>query len=183
MECPHCGAANSLMSDRCFHCGRDLSAAPPGPDTGSAGPATRTNVGHAATSAARLYLFVGIGLSVVSGVFLALTYVGIAPILPAGTVAPAIAYAPAAIAVALLGVVLFVVRRRVPGRPPGLSVEEYWSNPEMGGKVASIWFLLEGGGIIAGVGYFVTGEPTSAIAMGLMIAAYWLCGPDRLTGP
>ena len=28
MECPHCAAANSLMSDRCLQCGGDLSTPP-----------------------------------------------------------------------------------------------------------------------------------------------------------
>jgi len=180
MECPHCGTVNSAMSGRCLRCGGDLSA-PPRRPSAARSPASRMSVGNAATSAdpARLHRSVGIGLSVLSSVFLVLTYLGIAPILRVDTVAPVIAYAPAAIAVALWGVALLILRPRVPGRPPGWSVEQFWSAPEMGGKVVSIWFLLEGGGIIAAVGYFLTGEPTSAIAMGLMNAAYWLCGPDR----
>jgi hypothetical protein len=114
----------------------------------------------------------------VSGVSLVLTYLGIAPILPAGTVTPTIAYVPSVIAVALLVVALFVLRPRVPGCPPGLSVEEFWSTPEMGGKVLPIWLLLDGAGMIAAVGYVITSQPASAFAMCLAIAAYWLCGPD-----
>ena len=69
----------------------------------------------------------------------------------------------------------------MPGCPPGQSREEFWSRPEMGGKVVPIWLLLEGGGMIAAVGYFLTSHPASAFAMGLAIAAYWWCGPDVFT--
>jgi hypothetical protein len=115
----------------------------------------------------------------VAAVSLVLTYLGIAPILPAGTVTPVIAYAPSVIAVALVAVALFVLRPRVPGCVPGQSGEEFWSAPEMGGKVLPIWFLLDGGGMIAAVGYILTSQPVSAFAMGLAIASYWWCGPDR----
>jgi hypothetical protein len=120
----------------------------PGLSEDSGNPATPTSIRKAATSAnaAQLHRYLGTGLVLVSGVSLVLTYLGIAPILPAGTVTPTIAYAPSVIAVALLAVALFVLRPRVPGCPPGLSVEEFWSTPEMGGKVLPIWFLLEGGG-------------------------------------
>jgi hypothetical protein len=39
-------------------------------------------------------------------------------------------------------------------------------------------FLLEGAGSMAAVGYFVGGEPVSAIATGVVIVAFWLSGPD-----
>ncbi len=42
----------------------------------------------------------------------------------------------------------------------------------------SVWFLMEGAGMLAVVGYFVTGEPIAAIAAGLTIVAFWLCGPN-----
>lgn len=132
----------------------------------------------APASAAQLHRFLGTGLVLLAGVFLLLTYLRIAPILPADTVTPVIAYGSSAIAVALMAAALFVLKPRVPACTLGQSVEEFWSTPAMGGQVFMIWFLVEGAGMIAAVGYFLTGQPAAAFVTGLAIAAYWLCGPN-----
>lgn len=72
---------------------------------------------------------------------------------------------------------LFVFKPRVPDRLLGQSVEQYWSAAEAGGKAVLVWILLEGAGVLAVVGYCLTGEIVSAIAAGLTIVAFWMCGP------
>ena len=125
-----------------------------------------------------LHRFLGIGLVLVATVFLALTYGGIAPVLAADGVTPKVAYAFAAVAVVLVAVALLLCKPRVPNRGPGQSVDEYWSTPEVSEKVMLVWFLLEGAGTLAGVGYLLTGELVTAIAMGLAIVVFWMFGPS-----
>jgi hypothetical protein len=129
----------------------------------------------------QLHRLLGAGLLVISGVALALTYFGVAPLRPADQLTPVIAYALAIVAFSLLGVSVFVLWPRVPSRPSGMSVEEFWAKPAMGGKAILIWFLVEGGGVLATVGFLLTSHPATAIAMALSIAAYWSCGPERFT--
>jgi hypothetical protein len=128
---------------------------------------------------AQLHRSLGAGLLVISGVALALTYFGVAPLRPADGLTPVIAYALAIVAFSLLAVSLFVLWPRVPRRPPGMSVEEFWAKPEMGAKVHLMWVLIEGGGILSTVGFLLTGHPAPAVAMALSIAAFWSCGPER----
>jgi hypothetical protein len=126
-----------------------------------------------------LHRLLGIGLVLVALAFLGLTYLGIAPLRPVDTVTPLIVYASSGFVVGLTAVVVVVFKPRVPRRGSGQSIEEYWSLPEVGAAVSVVWFLLEGAGIIATVGYGLSGEPVSAITMGLAIATYWLCGPSQ----
>src|SRR5262245_48746547 len=130
---------------------------------------------------AQLHRLLGAGLLMISGVALALTYFGVAPLRPADELTPVIAYALAIVAFSLLAASFFVLWPRVPRRPPEMAVEEFWAKPEMGGKAILIWFLVEGGGVLATVGLLLTSHPAPAIAMALSIAAYWSCGPERFT--
>ena len=139
---------------------------------------TATNTATSA-SVTQLYRALAMGLLLVSGASLALGYFGIGPVLLDDTVPLAIAYAPSAIAGALVVVGVFVLAPRVPTRSPMTSVNEFWSNPEMGGKAVVVWFLVEGGGMLAAVGYLLTRHPSSAFVIGLSIAAYYWCRPER----
>ena len=111
-------------------------------------------------------------------VFVALGYVGIAPLLPRGGASPVIAYAMSGVAVVLGVVALLFLKPRVPDRKPGQSVEQYWSAPEAGARVLPVWFLLEGAGMTSAIGYLLTGEPVALIVAVLAITAFWLCGPN-----
>ncbi len=130
-------------------------------------------------SVTQLYRTLGIGLLFVSGASLALGYLGIGPLLLDDTVPSPIAYAPSAVAVALVAVSVFILTPRVPPRSSVMSANEFWSNPEMGGKAVVIWLLVEGGGMLAAVGYQLTRQPASALVIGLSIAAYYWCRPAR----
>lgn len=114
-------------------------------------------------------MFLGIGLILLATVSGVLTYIGIVPLSPPDGATPVIAYTLSGFGVVLAAVALVVLKPRVPDRRSGQSVEEYWSTPEVGAKVLPIWFLMEGAGTMATVGYLVTGEPLSAVTMGLAI--------------
>jgi hypothetical protein len=128
-----------------------------------------------------LHRILGIGVTTVAAVFLVLTYLGIAPILrePDGF-EQIVAYVLSGVAAAVVAVALLVVKPRFPDRVFGHSVEEYWSEPKVRQNVLLIWFLLEGAGILAAIGFFLTGAVVSAIAMGGAIVIYWLSGPKML---
>lgn len=130
-----------------------------------------------------LHRFLGIGLVSLAASCLVLRYLGIASMPRHDSVTPVIAYTLSAFGVVLAAVALVVFKPRVPDRLPGQSVEQYWSTPEVGAKVLPVWFLLEGAGIMAAVGYFFTGEPVSAVATGVAIVAFWLCGPNVFAKP
>jgi hypothetical protein len=128
-----------------------------------------------------LHRILGIGVTTVATVFLVLTYLGIAPILrePDGF-EQTVAYGLSGVAAAVVALALLVVKPRIPDRVFGQSVEEYWSEPKVRQNVTLIWFLMEGAGILAAIGFFLTGAVVSAIAMGGAIVIYWLSGPKML---
>jgi|SRR5687768_11272237 len=131
----------------------------------------------APATAPLLHRSLGTSLVLVAAVLLVLRYRGLAPTLPPDSIT-LIAYTLSGFCAVLVAVALFVIKPRVPERRPHQSVEEYWSTPDVGTKVVLVWFLMEGAGMMAAVGYLLTGEPVSALAMGLAIVAFWLCGPN-----
>lgn len=130
-----------------------------------------------------LHRFLGIGLMSLAAALLLLKYFGIAQGLRADSVTRLIAYALSGIAVVLAAVALVVFKPRVPERSAAQSVEEYWSTPDIASKVLPVWFLLEGAGTLAAVGYFLTSEPVAAVAAGVLIVAFWWCGPNVFAKP
>ena len=125
-----------------------------------------------------LHRLLGIGLVMVATVFVTLTYLGIAPLLPREGVSVVIAYALSGVGVVLGAIALLFLKPRAPERKPGQSVEHYWSAPETNARVLPVWFLLEGAGTTAAVGYLLTGEPVALIVAVLTTTAFWLCGPN-----
>ena len=123
-----------------------------------------------------LHLFLGIGLVTLSLAFFVLRYVGFQ--LMGDTVAPTVAYVLSGLSVVLAAITLVIFKPRVPDRSPGQSVDEDRSTPEVVARTTTVWFLLEGAGTIAAVGYFFSGEPVSAIVTIAAIVAFWLCGPN-----
>jgi len=130
-----------------------------------------------------LHRFPGIGLMMLAAAFFLLKYLGIFPGLGDSSVTLFMAYVLSGIGVVLAAVALVVFKPRVPERSSAQSVEEYWSTPDVGTKVLPVWFLLEGAGTLAIVAYFLTGEPAAAVAAGVLIAAFWWCGPNVFAKP
>jgi hypothetical protein len=129
-----------------------------------------------------LHRFLGIGLVMVATVFITLGYLGIAPLLPREGGSVVIAYAMSGFAVVLGAVALLFLKPKAPERKTGQSVEQYWSAPETSARVLPVWFLLEGAGTTAAIGYLLTGEPVSLVVTALAITVFWLCGPSAFDG-
>jgi hypothetical protein len=123
----------------------------------------------------------GAGLIVIAVVFLAMTRLGAAPLRPVDDFTPFILYATSGVAIALMALALMVFKPRVPARTGGQPVAEYWALPAVGAAAALVWFLLEGAGLIATIGYALTGQMVSALVMGVAIVTFWLCGPSQFT--
>src|SRR5687767_334039 len=132
-----------------------------------------------AATAQPLHRSLGIGLVMMAAVMSFLRYRGLAPALPPDNIR-LIAYALSGFSVVLVAVAVVVIKPRVPDRRPQQSVEDYWSTPEVGAKAFLVWFLMEGAGIMAAVGYLLTGQSVAVAAMGLAIVAFWLCGPNAI---
>src|SRR5688572_14793368 len=105
-----------------------------------------------------LHRFLGIGLIAIAAVAVVLRYFGIAS-LPHDDSATVVAYTLSALGILLVALAFLVFKPRVPLRAPGQSFEQYWATPEVGAKALPVWFLLEGAGTLASVGYLLTGEP------------------------
>jgi hypothetical protein len=142
-------------------------------------PPLQTNAQPAPTVAggAQLHRFLGAGLSVVAAVFVAMTYLGAAPLLAAEGATLPVTYGLPAVSCAIVAVALFVIRPRVPDRTSMETPDEYWARPEVGTNVVLLWFMVEGAGMLAAVGYLLAGGPPATLAMALAIVVYWWCRP------
>jgi hypothetical protein len=120
-----------------------------------------------------------IGLVAINAAMLLVRYIvgGISNMPPETTTI--LTYVFAACAVIIPSVALIVFKPRVPIRRPDQSVSQYWSEPAVATNVTTLWFLVEGSGTLAAVGYFLTGSPILVIAAGLTTGLFWTYGPDR----
>jgi hypothetical protein len=80
-------------------------------------------------------------------------------------VPPMVGLVLAAFAAAMLGVAHAVLRPRFPPRSANQSDDDYWSTNETRVSAIILWALAEGAGLLAGVGYFLTGR-VPAVAVG-----------------
>lgn len=46
-----------------------------------------------------------------------------------------------------------------------------WSNPEASQRALLFWFILEGRGVTASVGYFLGGQPVTAVLLAFIMVA------------
>ncbi len=135
---------------------------------------------HTPESAAALYRFLGLGVTAVALVFAGLNYAGIAPILPPGERPAVIAYALVLVSVVLMAVALLVIRPRMPRRLGQQPLHEFWALPAVNPNALLLWFILEAAGMVANVGFLLTGHSLLVVAILLALFLYWSYGPDRL---
>jgi hypothetical protein len=88
---------------------------------------------------------------------------------------PMFGYALSAISFVLVAVALLLLKPRIPAREPRQSVEKYWSSAT--GTILPMWFVMEAAGMIAIVGYFLSGQAVAAVAIGVSIGAIIWYGP------
>ena len=73
-------------------------------------------------------------------------------------------------------------RSKIPQRRSDQAPDDYWTGNEVRGMAIVLWAMLEGGGLLAWVGYLLTGAPVPAGVGILAIAAMILVRPSRLEG-
>lgn len=84
-------------------------------------------------------------------------------------------YSLSALSFVLVAVAVLLLKPRVPAREPRQPVEEYWASATR--TILPMWFVMEAAGMIAIVGYFLTGHAVTAAAIGISIAAFIWYGP------
>lgn len=82
----------------------------------------------------------------------------------------------------LLTVAWLALRSRIPSRRSEQSAEAYWGVPSTRGGVMVLWAAVEGAGVVAAVGFFLTGAGATAAAFALALVTLVLLGPGRLQG-
>jgi hypothetical protein len=85
-------------------------------------------------------------------------------------------YSFSALSVVLIAVALLFLKPRVPARRERQPVEEYWSS--VTGAILPMWFIMEAAGMIAVVGYFLTGQTVAAVAIAVSIGVFIWYGPQ-----
>jgi hypothetical protein len=96
--------------------------------------------------------------------------------------APMIGYVTAAFGFASLAVATAFLLPRIPRRSANEAPDEYWSRNEVRMAAIIVWALIEGPGVVALVGYFLSGGVAPAIVAGLAIVALVLARPARIEG-
>ena len=122
---------------------------------------------------ALLHKFLGIGLVIVAvGMVIARHSVGDVPegSLPA-------AYALAGVGAVMLGAALMFLKPLVPRRRGGQTIAAYWADASVAAKALRVWFILEGGGVVASLSYFLGGGLYAAVVIVAAVATYWMNGP------
>ena len=126
----------------------------------------------------QLHLFLGIGSTLLAAVFIGMTAVGRAPLIPGDDSIAAIGYGLCGIAVVMAAVALVVLKPKVPERRPGISVDQYWADTNVLAAIVRVWFSLEGAATLSAVAFLLAGGPVALITMCLTLAAFWLTGPN-----
>jgi small-conductance mechanosensitive channel len=90
-------------------------------------------------------------------------------------------YGFSALSFVLVAVALLLLKPRVPARESRQPVEEYWSS--VTSTILPMWFVMEAAGLIAIVGYFLTGQSVAAVAIAISIGAFIWYGPKAFVQP
>src|SRR2546422_380016 len=96
--------------------------------------------------------------------------------------APVLTLVLAAVAIVLLVLAVGALRPRVPERRPRQDPNAYWSEAGTRGAAIVLWAAIEGAGLVAAVGYFLTGGTAPAVGFALALATLILFPPGRLEG-
>lgn len=81
----------------------------------------------------------------------------------------------------LAGAMLFL-RSNIPKRGADQSADAYWMASEARGAAIVLWSVVEAGGLMALVGYLLTGAAAPVAIAALAVLVQILCRPPRLEG-
>jgi hypothetical protein len=95
---------------------------------------------------------------------------------------PILGYVTAAFALVNLAVAAAFLLPRIPNRSSAEAPDDYWSRNEVRTATIIVWAVLEGSGLIALVGYYLTGGLAPVIVAALAFAALAVARPARIEG-
>lgn len=107
---------------------------------------------------------------------------GFGPFLGAAESTGVIGYVMAGAAIMTLVVGGVFLRGRLPPRAATQSAEDYWKATGNLQAAVLLWTVLEGGGMIAAVGWMMTGNLAAMAAALMALAALFLLTPGSLAG-
>ena len=119
---------------------------------------------------------------------LGVTLAGVVFFIVLRTITPAfprtsiIGWVTAGVGLGNVAAALGLFRPRMPQRPSDQAPDDYWTRSEIRGMAIVLWAMIEGGALLAWVGYLLTGAPVPAGVALLAIAALMLVRPARLEG-
>jgi hypothetical protein len=117
------------------------------------------------------------------GVLVALAFVVMVslrgPILQVDSGTSVIGWSMAGVALITVAFAVLLVRPRVPSRSASTPPAEYWS-PATRSPSMLLWILCENAGVIAGLGYLLTGMLVALAVQGIALLALAWYSPSRL---
>lgn len=128
-----------------------------------------------------IHRLLGAGLVLTAGVLIVLRESGRVPAAVTGEAAVAPAWVFVAASLLLFLVAHRVFRPRVPVPSPGEPAAAYWARRDVMAAALPFWALSEAGGVVAAVGYFLTGEQVAAAATIVAVVAFWYWGPGTFS--
>ena len=93
---------------------------------------------------------------------------------------PIAGFVLAGLALVLLGVAFGVLGPRVPSRRPDQSAEAYWHTNDARGSSMILWAVVDAAGMLAWVGYLLSGQLAAAGVALISIGALVVVRPSRL---
>lgn len=93
-----------------------------------------------------------------------------------------VAYVTAAVALVNMTFAVAFFRPRIPERRTDEAPDDYWSRNEVRGAAVIIWAMVEAAGLLAWVGYLLTGNGAPAAVGLLAIGALILTRTARIEG-
>ena len=89
---------------------------------------------------------------------------------------PMLGHALSALSFVLVAVAVLLLKPRVPAREAWQQVDQYWSSVTR--TILPMWFVMEAAGMLAIVGYFLSGHAVAAVAIGVSIGVFIWYGPN-----
>jgi hypothetical protein len=91
-----------------------------------------------------------------------------------------VAVGVAALTITMLVVAARVLRPRVPERRFDQSADAYWSETAARGPAVVLWATIEGAGVVAAVGYYLTGSAAPALGAAVALVTMVALRPGHL---
>ena len=120
------------------------------------------------------------------GVLIALIFVIMVklrgPILEPDSGSQVIAFSFAGIGLTAVAFAVLLLRPRIPERAASEALRDYWGAGTARQRSLMLWIICENAGIIAALGYLLTGHFAALAAMGIGLMALAWFGPARIAG-